>query len=117
VPRAAAEVTPCASPGIESSWPGRRRAAPTAGLPATRGGYAHVVMAVDREANVDGLWVSLAFEVAPPVRPAAVLARLEVDLPDGSALIAIDLTGPSGGEGGPRAPSRRDPGGRERSNA
>jgi hypothetical protein len=37
---------------------------PAEGLQATRGGYAHVVIAVDREANVDGLWVSLAFEVA-----------------------------------------------------
>jgi hypothetical protein len=51
------------------------------------------VIAVDREGNVDGLWVSLAFEVAPPAQPAAVLARLEVDLPDGSALVAVDLTG------------------------
>jgi hypothetical protein len=51
------------------------------------------VIAVDREANVDGLRLSLAFEVAPPARPAAMLARLEVDLPDGSALVAVDLTG------------------------
>jgi hypothetical protein len=35
----------------------------------------------------------VAFEVAPATRPAAMLARLEVDLPDGSALVAVDLTG------------------------
>jgi hypothetical protein len=51
------------------------------------------VIAVDREANVEGLWVSLAFEVAPPARPAPLLARLEVDLPDGSALVAVELIG------------------------
>jgi hypothetical protein len=44
-------------------------------------------------ANVDGLRVSLAVEGAPPARPAAVLARLAVELPDGSALVAVELTG------------------------
>lgn len=51
------------------------------------------MIAVDREPNVDGLRVSLAFEVAPPARPAAELARLTVDLPDGSALVAVELIG------------------------
>jgi len=51
------------------------------------------VNAVDREANVDELRVSLAVEGAPPARPVAVLARLAVELPDGSALVAVELTG------------------------
>jgi hypothetical protein len=51
------------------------------------------VIAVDREPNVDELRVSLAFEVAPPAHPAPELARLTVDLPDGSALVAVELIG------------------------
>jgi hypothetical protein len=51
------------------------------------------VVAVDREANVDGLLVSIAFEIAPPAGPAAVVARLAVDLPDGRALVAVELLG------------------------
>lgn len=82
---------PCPAGSVLVDPRGRRW--PAEGLQAKRGGYAHVVIVVDREANVDGLWVSFAFEIASPARPAAVLARLEVDLPDGSALVAVDLNG------------------------
>jgi hypothetical protein len=60
-----------------------------------RRGYARVAIDVDRESDVDRLRVSLVFEVALPSRPAAVLARLAVDLSDGSALVAVE---PIGGE-------------------
>jgi hypothetical protein len=51
------------------------------------------VTAVDRGASVDGLLVSLAFEIAPPALPAAVMARLAVDLPNGRVLVAVELLG------------------------
>ena len=51
------------------------------------------MIAVDREANVDGLLVSLAFEIAPSALPATVMARLAVELPDGRALVAVELLG------------------------